>query len=307
MTLRRRRMLATLLALALCLSLLPMSALAAEADALGETGPEEAVCTCTAPCTEGGINTACPVCGAEGAAPEDCGQSLPQGSGEAKTQPLANDGISLLADTTSAKYLDEKGQEQTCPSATVVTESDTSWGSDDNAEHWYVVNGDVTIGTRVTVTGDVHLILVDGCNLTVSGGIDVSSGNSLNIYAQSTEEGMGKLTANAVWERAAIGSEQSQAAGNITICGGNITAAGGESAAIGNVNGEAGTVTIYGGWVKATGAYTDADSVSSWAEPAMRWAVENGIITGVTESTLVPQGTATRAQCAAMLMRFAEL
>ena len=253
MTLRRRRMLATLLALALCLSLLPMSALAAEADALGETGPEEAVCTCTAPCTEGGINTACPVCGAEGAAPEDCGQSLPQGSGEAKTQPLANDGISLLADTTSAKYLDEKGQEQTCPSATVVTESDTSWGSDDNAEHWYVVNGDVTIGTRVTVTGDVHLILVDGCNLTVSGGIDVSSGNSLNIYAQSTEEGMGKLTANAVWERAAIGSEQSQAAGNITICGGNITAAGGESAAIGNVNGEAGTVTIYGGWVKATG------------------------------------------------------
>ena len=55
------------------------------------------------------------------------------------------------------------------------------------------------------------------------------------------------------------------------------------------------------------GAYTDADSVSSWAETAMRWAVENGIITGVTESTLVPQGTATRAQCAAMLMRFAEL
>lgn len=74
---------------------------------------------------------------------------------------------------------------------------------------------------------------------------------------------MGKLTANAGWERAAIGSEQFQAAGNITICGGNITAAGGGSAAIGNVNGEAGTVTIYGGWVKATDAYTDADSVSS--------------------------------------------
>ena len=150
---------------------------------------------------------------------------------------------------------------------------------------WYVVNDDVTIDQRVTVTGT----------------------NSLTIYAQSAGEGMGKLTANAGWERAAIGSEQFQAAGNITICGGNITAAGGGSAAIGNVNGEAGTVTIYGGWVKATGAYTDADSVSSWAEPAMRWAVENGIITGVTESTLVPQGTATRAQCAAMLMRFAEL
>lgn len=55
------------------------------------------------------------------------------------------------------------------------------------------------------------------------------------------------------------------------------------------------------------GAYTDADSVSDWAATAMAWAVENGIITGVTESTLAPQGTATRAQCAAMLMRFVEL
>ena len=186
--------------------------------------------------------------------------------------------------SASVSYIDANGTTRTCDSATEVTESDTTWGDDGN-NGWYVVNGDVTISSRVNVTGD----------------------NSLTICAQSAGEGMGKLTANAAWERAAIGSEQFQAAGNITICGGNITAAGGGSAAIGNVNGEAGTVTIYGGWVKATGAYTDADSVSSWAEPAMRWAVENGIITGVTESTLVPQGTATRAQCAAMLMRFAEL
>lgn len=182
--------------------------------------------------------------------------------------------------SASVSYIDANGTTRTCDSATVVTESDTTWNAG-----WYVVNDDVTIDQRVTVTGT----------------------NSLTIYAQSAGEGMGKLTANAGWERAAIGSEQFQAAGNITICGGNITAAGGGSAAIGNVNGEAGTVTIYGGWVKATGAYTDADSVSSWAETAMRWAVENGVITGVTESTLVPQGTATRAQCAAMLMRFVEL
>lgn len=51
-------------------------------------------------------------------------------------------------------------------------------------------------------------------------------------------------------------------------------------------------------------AFTDAASVSDWAEAAMAWAVENGIITGVTATTLVPQGTATRAQAAAMLMRF---
>ena len=189
--------------------------------------------------------------------------------------------------SASVSYIDANGDEQTCDSATVVTESDTTWGDDGN-NGWYVVNDDVTIDQRVTVIGNVHLILADGYTLTASQGIHVTGDNSLTIYAQSAGEGMGKLTANAGWERAAIGSEQSQAAGNITICGGNITAAGGGSAAIGNVNGEAGTVTIYGGWVKATGAYTDADSVSAWVEPAMRWAVENGIITGVADSTLEP-------------------
>lgn len=54
-------------------------------------------------------------------------------------------------------------------------------------------------------------------------------------------------------------------------------------------------------------AYTDASSVSDYAETAMAWAVENGIITGMTDTTIEPQGTATRAQCAAMLMRFVEL
>ena len=53
-------------------------------------------------------------------------------------------------------------------------------------------------------------------------------------------------------------------------------------------------------------AFTDAGSVSGYAATAMAWAVEHGIITGVTDTTLVPQGTATRAQCAAMLMRFVE-
>ena len=54
-------------------------------------------------------------------------------------------------------------------------------------------------------------------------------------------------------------------------------------------------------------AYTDAASVSDWAQTAMAWAVEHGIITGMTDTTIEPQGTAIRAQCAAMLMRFVEL
>ena len=51
-------------------------------------------------------------------------------------------------------------------------------------------------------------------------------------------------------------------------------------------------------------AYADAKSVSSWAVGAMAWAVEEGVISGVTSTTLEPQSTATRAQCAAVLMRF---
>lgn len=54
-------------------------------------------------------------------------------------------------------------------------------------------------------------------------------------------------------------------------------------------------------------AYTDAGAVSSWAEKAVQWCVKNGILTGKTSSTLAPKATATRAECAAMLQRFASL
>ena len=52
--------------------------------------------------------------------------------------------------------------------------------------------------------------------------------------------------------------------------------------------------------------YADAGSVSAYAEEAMTWAVENGIIQGMTETTLVPKGTATRAQVATILMRYCQ-
>ena len=51
-------------------------------------------------------------------------------------------------------------------------------------------------------------------------------------------------------------------------------------------------------------SYADAASVSGWALGAMRWAVGSGLINGRTAATLVPQGTATRAEVASILMRF---
>lgn len=53
--------------------------------------------------------------------------------------------------------------------------------------------------------------------------------------------------------------------------------------------------------------YTDAGSVSAYAEKAVQWCVKNRILTGKTSSTLAPKATATRAECAAMLQRFAAL
>ena len=52
--------------------------------------------------------------------------------------------------------------------------------------------------------------------------------------------------------------------------------------------------------------YADADTVSTWASDAMQWANANGLITGRTTTTLVPRGTATRAEASTILMRFIE-
>lgn len=80
----------------------------------------------------------------------------------------------------------------TATTATEVTASDTAWGGSDSTEYWYVAQGDVTIGQRVMVAGNVYLILEDTCTLTVNGGIQVAENNSLTIYGQSG--GTGKLT-----------------------------------------------------------------------------------------------------------------
>ena len=52
-------------------------------------------------------------------------------------------------------------------------------------------------------------------------------------------------------------------------------------------------------------SYPDGGTVSTWAESAMLWATQNGIISGI-DGMLTPQDQATRAQVATMLMRFRE-
>ena len=137
--------------------------------------------------------------------------------------------VNLLAEN-GVSYLDENGSKQTADNVTVVESSTTAW-----SDGWYVVNSNVTIDNRVTVSGKVHLILADGASLTANGGINVAENNSFTVYAQSVEKNMGTLTVTGGSYGAGIGGrngdKNGSSCGNITINGGTVTATGGDEAA----------------------------------------------------------------------------
>ena len=152
---------------------------------------------------------------------------------------------------TGVPYIGTNGTEEMCPSATEVVSSATEWN-----ESWYVVNSAVAISERITVTGAVNLILADGFSLTASAGITVSDGNSLTIWGQSDGTGTLTATGNDIW-LAGIGSNgQNDKCGAIVINGGTVEATGGNWTA--GIGGEGGTITINGGNVKAVGGNNGA-------------------------------------------------
>ncbi len=146
---------------------------------------------------------------------------------------------------------------------TSLTDSTDAW-SDNN---WYVLESDLTISNRITVSGEANLILCDGATLTAEKGITLTPGNTLRIYAQ--EAGSGSLNAMAYEDSGELGAgiggccseDSSCSGGTLEIHGGNITAAGaGNCAGIGSSGQDelddpivGGDVTIFGGTVNATG------------------------------------------------------
>ena len=65
----------------------------------------------------------------------------------------------------------------------------------------------------------------------------------------------------------------------------------------------------YAGTPEPTGSldgFNDKDAVSDYAADALCWAVDEGLLTGKGGGWLDPAGTATRAEMAAILMRFTE-
>lgn len=53
--------------------------------------------------------------------------------------------------------------------------------------------------------------------------------------------------------------------------------------------------------------FADADQIAPWAEPAMSWALAEGLVNGYEDGSVRPAASATRAQTAAILCRYADL
>ncbi len=208
-------------------------------------------------------------------------------------------GIQML-DGKKVPYVDETGAENTA-TATELTNSDTTWN-----EGFYVADSNITISGRITVNGDVKLILADGYTLTANEGITVAEGYSLTIYGQENETGI--LTASSVNSShdAAIGGyfksvdfpvpeDEYVDAGTITICGGTVNAASGQyGAAIGgghDANG--GVINITGGTVTAksggdgaaigTGEYINSNTISEDEAPDYVINITGGTVTAESD------------------------
>ena len=159
---------------------------------------------------------------------------------------------------TNYIYIDENGEEQIPSDGVTLLDENTK----ELKDGWYVAQGEIGIDSRVTVKGNVHLILLDDSKLTVNGGIEVPKDNSLTIYGQ--EKGNGTLEANAgdSGDAGIGGTKDGQSdSGTVTINGGIINATGhtgigGSQAYDWNYEGgHNGTVIINGGRVTAIGTY----------------------------------------------------
>ena len=122
---------------------------------------------------------------------------------------------------------------------------------------WYVVDGSVTIDSRVTVTGDVKLILKDGASLTVNGGFLVRTNDIFTVYAQSQGTGvLNAISSNGAGIGGGGQGSPGDDCGTVNIHGGIITAmCSYNGAGIGDgLWGDAmGEITITGGVVTASG------------------------------------------------------
>lgn len=133
----------------------------------------------------------------------------------------------------------------------------------------YKVDDDVTVDERITISGDVTLVLGEGKTLTASKGVELSAGNKLTI------EGKGILQATGEDYKAGIGAK---AVGTLVI-NSNVVATGGNNAAgIGGSsnNTSGGTIIINSGEVLARGGFCAAGIGGGLVGPAGTITINGG-------------------------------
>ena len=157
---------------------------------------------------------------------------------------------------TAVTYWDPVNQKNETAVCNVILTKNNSAKYKTLKDGWYVIEGNIAARKRwrITIMGDVNLILKDDCTFSVNQGISVNQGNTLTIWGQ--QEGNGALTVSSpAGLNAGIGGDNGETAGKIKINGGNISVKGGANAAgIGGGNGGGGgTIIITGGKVNAEG------------------------------------------------------
>ena len=269
-----------ILVVCMCLSMMPVTGLAAAQS--GNSAPSGAVPEPTSEKEE--TATTAPT-QAENTTPSDTAPTVAESSAPAVT-PTQPEPTETTAATENVlpkwEYLipgnsafNTQSVKQLIPETAIpVTAKTTAWGQGQGAA-WYVADKTMKINERITVTGDVNLVLCDGVHLHAEQGITVAAGNSLTIWAQSDGEHMGALSANGRAAGAGIGGlsglngANGGTAGSVIIQGGTITAMGGSAAGIGGgagahsnmalrsgttggAGGNGGVITVNGGSVTAT-------------------------------------------------------
>ena len=157
---------------------------------------------------------------------------------------------------TAVTYWDPVSQKNETAVCNVILTKNNSAKYKTLKDGWYAIEGNIAARKiwRITIMGDVNLILKDDCTFSVVKGISVNQGNTLTIWGQ--QEGNGALTVSSpAGLNAGIGGDNGETAGKIKINGGNISVKGGANAAgIGGGNGGGGgTIIIAGGKVNAEG------------------------------------------------------
>ena len=240
----KKQIVSTLLALCMLLCLMPTAAFAEEST---ETPP---VCSCEIACTADNMNKECPVCGAEGALPENCAEcaqpaddAAVQPEGEV-SDPQPEEKVSDPQPETALMALSGEGETPAASGAVteVGNEPDLTAAIANSAVNTVKLTGDISISNSLTVKRTVtldlngHVLKYESANK--GSVIVVEGGGQLTIEDSNTSNLSHRFNPNGkLWVL-------DEASGTETVTGGVITGGTGYPFTL-----TSSTVVYYGGGV----------------------------------------------------------